>query len=95
MKNKLITLTETLTAAGFKISGMEVETNDCVRIKFEDLNNLELIVNGDAAKIEEGSCEKEKIDKLKEIIQRNYTIKKELEPQQQDIFAELLNCSIR
>ena len=94
MKNKLILLTESLTSAGFKISGMIVESTELVRIKFEDLNNVELVVNGSAAIIENDDCDKEKLEQLKQLVsQQEYSLQKEFTPEAQDIFDNLLNAS--
>ncbi len=92
MKEKLITLTEKLTKAGFEILGIDVEASDIVRIRFTDLNGLELLVNDSYAMIKEGECSKEKLQRLKVIIEKQYTIKDELESIDNDMFNKLLNA---
>lgn len=93
MKEKLLSLTQKLTEAGFQIEGIEVESREMVRIKFQKVNGLELIVNGSLAKIEAGDCTKLQLAKLKEIIKKDYTIKDSLESLEDDMFSKLLNAS--
>ena len=92
MKEKLITLTEKLTNAGFEIVGIDVEASDIVRIRFTDLNGLELLVNDSYAMIKEGECSEEKLLKLKKLVEKQYTIKDELESIDNDMFNKLLNA---
>ncbi len=93
MKEKLLSLTQKLTEAGFLIEGIEVESRDMVRIKFQKVDGLELIVNGSSAKIEAGKCTKIQLAKLKEILKKDYTIKDKLESLEEDMFSKLLNAS--
>jgi hypothetical protein len=92
MKEKIITLTEKLTNAGFEIVGIEIEASDIVRIKFTDLNGLELLVNDSYAMIKEGDCSKEKLLKFKKLVEKQYTIQDELESIDNDMFNKLLNA---
>ena len=92
MKEKLIILTEKLTNAGFEIVGIEVEASDIVRIKFTDLNGLELLVNDSYAVIKEGECSDSKVQKLKKLVEKQYIIKDELESIDNDMFNKLLNA---
>ena len=92
MKEKIITLTEKLTHAGFEIVGIEIEASDIVRIKFTDLNGLELLVNDSYAMIKEGDCSKEKLLKFKKLVEKQYTIQDELESIDNDMFNKLLNA---
>ena len=93
MKEKLITLTEKLHSAGFDISAIEVEASDMVRIKFADLNGLELILNESYAKIEDGECSNEKLQELKKLVGAHYTLKDEIVSKDKDMFNQLLNAS--
>lgn len=92
MKEKIITLTEKLTNAGFEIVGIDVEASDIVRIRFTDLNGLELLVNDSYAMIKEGDCSKVKLQQFRKIIEKQYTIKDELESIDNDMFNKLLNA---
>ena len=93
MKDKLIDLTVKLTNAGFKISGLEVEASDLVRIRFQDLKGLELLVNSSFAKIDEGECTKDQIINLEKIVEKFYVIKNELISSDDDMFNKLLKGS--
>lgn len=90
MKENLIKLTQELLNAGYAITGMEVETADLVRIKFQGLNGFELVVDEHHAKIIEGDCPPKVIKMITKIVQSRYKIKDNLEP---DIFSNLLNAS--
>ncbi len=92
MKEKIITLTENLTNAGFEIVGIDVEASDIVRIRFTDLNGLELLVNDSFAMIKDGDCSKEKLKQLKKLVEKQYTLKDELESIDNDMFHKLLNA---
>ncbi|MHA1630098.1 MAG: hypothetical protein ACTSXO_10440 [Candidatus Heimdallarchaeota archaeon] len=93
MKEKLLTLTQKLTNAGFTIQGMEVEAKDIVRIKFVDLKGLQLVVNSTAAKIEEGNCPEKVLTKIKEILGTDFEIKETLESSEEDMFQSLLDAA--
>ena len=93
MKNKLIILTENLAAEGFNISEMEMEQSDLIRIKFDNCDGLEIIVNNDFAKIEQGKCSKDRFQKLSDIVKLLYTLRDEIESIDNDIFNKLLNAS--
>ena len=93
MKENLIKLTEYLASEGFEISGMEVETTELVRIKFNDSEGLELVVNDSYAMIIEGKCTGERLSKLRKLVKKLYTIKDGLESFEQDMFNQLLNAS--
>ncbi|MFW9922843.1 MAG: hypothetical protein ACFFDW_06085 [Candidatus Thorarchaeota archaeon] len=93
MKENLLKLTTNLATEGFIISGMEVEAIDLVRIKFENSNGLELVVNENYAKIIQGECEVKKITKLRKLVGKFYKIKEELESSENDMFNKLLNAS--
>ncbi|NHJ47936.1 MAG: hypothetical protein FK733_09120 [Asgard group archaeon] len=93
MKEKLISLTEKLLKAGFQIEGIEVESREMVRIKFMDIKGLELLVNGDFAKITAGECKQTELKKLEKIIKKDYTLKDNLDAFEEDMFSKLLNAS--
>jgi len=95
MKEKLIELTKNLFNAGFAIEGLNIESNDLVIINFNGLNGLELIINNCNAKIKKGKCSKEKYLKIKEIVESLYTIKENLEPEETDMFTDLLNANLQ
>jgi len=90
MKENLIKLTQELSEAGYAITGMEVETADLVRIKFQGLNGFELIVNENSAAIIEGDCPSNVIKTITKIVQTRYKVKENLEA---DMFSNLLNAS--
>lgn len=90
MKENLIKLTQELSKAGYAIIGLEVESTELVRIKFQGLDGLELIVDEHYAKIIEGDCAPKVIKMITKIVQSRYKIKDNLEP---DIFSNLLNAS--
>lgn len=92
MKENLLKLTTNLATEGFVISGMEVEAIDLVRIKFENTNGLELIVNESYAKIIQGECEVKTLTKLRKLVSKFYKIKDDLESSD-DMFNKLLNAS--
>lgn len=92
MKEKIITLTEILMNAGFEIVGIDVEASDIVRIRFTDLNGLELLVNDSFAMIKDGDCSKEKLQQFKKLVEKQYTLKDELESIDNDMFNKLLNA---
>jgi hypothetical protein len=93
MKEKLLSLTQKLMEAGFQIEGIEVESREMVRIKFQKVNGLELIVNGSFVKIEAGDCTKIQLAKLKKILKKDYSIKDKLDAFEEDMFSKLLNAS--
>ena len=90
MKDNLIKLTQELSKAGYAIVGLEVESTDLVRIKFQGLDGFELVVNKSHAKIIEGDCSPKVIKLITKIVQSRYKINDNLEP---DIFSNLLNAS--
>ena len=90
MKENLIKLTQDLSNAGYVIIGLEVESTELVRFKFQVLDGLELIVDEKFSKIVEGKCPPKIIKMITKIVQSRYKIKDNLEP---DIFKNLLNAS--
>jgi len=93
MKEKLMTLTQKLTKAGFTIEGMEVEAKDLVRIKFADLHGLQLLVNSTAAMIECGNCPEQLVTKIREILKADFELKDVLEPAEDDMFQKLMDAA--
>ena len=90
MKENLIKLTQDLAEAGYAIIGMEVEATDLVRIKFQGLDGLELVINEHFASIIEGNCSEKVVKIITKIVQNRYKIKDSLEA---DMFSNLLNAS--
>ena len=93
MKEKLISLTQKLTSAGFTIAEIDVENRDIVRIKFADLNGLEILVNENFAKIEQNECPKDRIKQLEQIIQQLYKLSDEIISSDDDMFQKLLHAN--
>ncbi|MBN1328631.1 MAG: hypothetical protein JXA54_04080 [Candidatus Heimdallarchaeota archaeon] len=93
MKEKIITLTEKLYAAGFIIEGIDVEASDIIKIRFSGLAGLEVIINDSYAKIIEGDCSAKALAKLKKLLRANYVLKNEIESIDNDMFNKLLNAS--
>ncbi len=90
MKENLIKLTQDLSNAGYVIIGLEVESTELVRFKFQGLDGFELIVAEKSAKIIDGKCPPKVIKMITKIVRSRYKIKENLEP---DIFRNLLNAS--
>jgi hypothetical protein len=94
MKEKLLALTQLLVSKGFTVSGFEVEAQDIVKITFDELNGLELLVNKEYAQIDQGDCDNKLVQKLKKIIETEFVIKEQLvDTQEKDIFTDLLNAA--
>ncbi|MHA1212240.1 MAG: hypothetical protein ACTSSH_07245 [Candidatus Heimdallarchaeota archaeon] len=92
MKEKIIDLTTKLHEAGFIIEGLEVEASDIVRFKFRGLKGLELLVNESYAKIEEGSCSKQSLEKLVKLLKKVYILKDEINSIEDDMYHKLANA---